>query len=391
MQDIVLTEGILRWYAENGRDLPWRRTRDPYAVWLSEIILQQTRIAQGTAYWERFMERFPTVADLAAASEDEVLRLWQGLGYYSRARNLHAAARQIVAQGGFPTTLEGIRALPGVGDYTAAAIGSIAFGLPAAVVDGNVYRVLARYYGIATPVGTTAARKEFTALATSLLPAEDVVPTGPGATSGPAAFNQGMMDFGAMVCTPLAPRCTDCPLAAGCRAYREGRVELLPVKKPAAAVQERHLTYIYIRCNGFTAIHRRGPGDIWQGLWEPFLLESGLHSEGLSIENRRCATPPTSWAPPSSVAEGGTGFQSTPFCVSAGDASVIASECGQSLKPLRSGVKHQLTHRTIFADFYLCECSERPSLPPDYIWVPEQAFLTDYDKPRLVELLLEAL
>ncbi|MDT3366979.1 MAG: A/G-specific adenine glycosylase [Bacteroidota bacterium] len=403
MQDIVLTEGILRWYAENGRDLPWRRTRDPYAVWLSEIILQQTRIAQGRAYWERFMERFPTVADLAAASEDEVLRLWQGLGYYSRARNLHAAARQIVAQGGFPTTLEGIRALPGVGDYTAAAIGSIAFGLPAAVVDGNVYRVLARYYGIATPVGTTAARKEFTALATSLLPAEDVVPAGPGATSGPAAFNQGMMDFGAMVCTPLAPRCADCPLAAGCRAYREGRVELLPVKKPAAAVQERHLTYIYIRCNGFTAIHRRGPGDIWQGLWEPFLLESGLHSEGLSIENRRCATPPTSWAPPSYVAEGGTGFQSTPFCVSAGDASnksslnrpVISTgaEGGveKSVTLLRSNVKHQLTHRTIYADFYLCECSERPSLPPDYIWVPEQAFLTDYGKPRLVELLLEAL
>ena len=167
------TEGILRWYAENGRDLPWRRTRDPYAIWLSEIILQQTRIAQGTAYWHRFMETFPTVEDLAAASEDQVLRLWQGLGYYSRARNLHAAARQIVEQGGFPQTLEGIRSLKGVGDYTAAAIGSIAFGLPAAVVDGNVYRVLARHFGISTVVGTTAAKKEFTSLAQSLLPPED--------------------------------------------------------------------------------------------------------------------------------------------------------------------------------------------------------------------------
>ena len=445
MQDIRFTEGILRWYAENGRDLPWRRTRDPYAVWLSEIILQQTRIAQGKAYWERFMERFPTVSDLAAASEDEVLRLWQGLGYYSRARNLHAAARQIVALGGFPTTLEGIRALKGVGDYTAAAIGSIAFGLHAAVVDGNVYRVLARYYGIATPVGTTAAKKEFTALATSLLPKGDAfschfdqaqrVEKSPAA----GAFNQGMMDFGALVCTPTAPRCADCPLSAGCRAFREGRVALLPVKKPAAAVQERHLAYIYIRCNGMTAIHRRGPGDIWQGLWEPYLvipsevatvipseaatvipsevegsangafapedvgLQTGLHSEGLSIENRRCATPPTSWAPPSYGAEGGTGFQSTPFCVSAGDASnksslnrpVISTgaEGGveKSVTLLRSNVKHQLTHRTIYADFYLLECSERPSLPPDYIWVPEQAFLTDYGKPRLVERLLEAL
>ena len=154
---MVFSETILRWYAENGRDLPWRGTRDPYAVWLSEIILQQTRVAQGWAYWERFMDHFPTVEALAAASEDEVLRLWQGLGYYSRARNLHTAAKQIVSMGGFPSTLEGIRSLKGVGDYTAAAIGSLAFGLPAAVVDGNVYRVLARYFGIATPVGTTAA------------------------------------------------------------------------------------------------------------------------------------------------------------------------------------------------------------------------------------------
>ena len=180
------SETILRWYAENGRDLPWRRTRDPYAVWLSEIILQQTRVAQGLSYWERFLEHFPTVESLAAAPEDEVLRLWQGLGYYSRARNLHAAARQIVAMGHFPDTLEGIRSLKGVGDYTAAAIGSIAFGIPAAVVDGNVYRVLSRCFGIATPLGTTEARKEFKALADRLLPPEE-----------PTAFNQGMMDFGA--------------------------------------------------------------------------------------------------------------------------------------------------------------------------------------------------
>ena len=206
---MTFTETILDWYAVNGRDLPWRRTRDPYAVWLSEIILQQTRVVQGWAYWEKFMEHFPTVDALAAAPEDEVLRLWQGLGYYSRARNLHAAAKQIVTIGRFPDTLEGIRALKGVGDYTAAAIGSIAFGLPAAVVDGNVYRVLARYFGIATPVGSTAAKKEFSALAGRLLPADS-----------PAAFNQGMMDFGATCCTPVNPACLTCPLQPSCQAFK---------------------------------------------------------------------------------------------------------------------------------------------------------------------------
>ena len=321
------TPTILHWYAENGRDLPWRRTRDPYAVWLSEIILQQTRVAQGWTYWERFMERFPTVESLAEAPEDEVLRLWQGLGYYSRARNLHAAAKQIAALGSFPDTLDGIRALKGVGDYTAAAIGSIAFGLPAAVVDGNVYRVLARYFGIATPVGTTAAKKEFTALADRLLPAE-----------APAAFNQGMMDFGATCCTPVNPACLTCPLQPSCQAFRTGRVELLPVKQAAAKPVERHLTYVYVRFEGQTAIHRRGPGDIWQGLWEPLAVS---------------AVP--------------------------ADARLVIKD-----------FKHQLTHRTLFTDFYLWEPDERPSLPEGYIWIDE-AELDAYAKPRLFELLLEKL
>ena len=321
------TPTILHWYAENGRDLPWRRTRDPYAVWLSEIILQQTRVAQGWTYWERFMERFPTVESLAEAPEDEVLRLWQGLGYYSRARNLHAAAKQIAALGSFPDTLDGIRALKGVGDYTAAAIGSIAFGLPAAVVDGNVYRVLARYFGIATPVGTTAAKKEFTALAGRLLPAD-----------APAAFNQGMMDFGATCCTPVNPACLTCPLQPSCQAFRTGRVELLPVKQAAAKPVERHLTYVYVRFEGQTAIHRRGPGDIWQGLWEPLAVS---------------AVP--------------------------ADARLVIKD-----------FKHQLTHRTLFTDFYLWEPDERPSLPEGYIWIDE-AELDAYAKPRLFELLLEKL
>ena len=161
---------LLKWFREYGRDLPWRQTHDPYAIWLSEIILQQTQVKQGWDYWERFMYRWPTVEALAEATEDEVLREWQGLGYYSRARNLHYAAKQIVALGHFPDTLEEIRKLKGVGDYTAAAIGSIAFGLPAAVVDGNVYRVLARHFGIDTPINTTEGKKLFQQLAQSLLP-----------------------------------------------------------------------------------------------------------------------------------------------------------------------------------------------------------------------------
>ena len=381
MRDPVFAETLLRWYGENGRDLPWRRTRDPYAIWLSEIILQQTRIAQGMAYWKRFMARFPSVNDLAAASEDEVLRLWEGLGYYSRARNLHAAAKQIVSLGGFPTTLEGIRALKGVGDYTAAAIGSIAFDLPAAVVDGNVYRVLARYYGIATPVGTTQAKKEFTALAQALLPEDRA-----------AAFNQGMMDFGAIQCTPAAPDCSVCPLAPRCDALRTGRIGLLPVKKAPTPVKTRLLDYIYIRCNGFTAIRRRGPGDIWQGLWEPLCYERPAESaegDGKARPGGNVGADmhPCRWEGPAC----GRGQDD----ITPGPAPVRADmhPCrweGPAPVLLREGVRHQLTHRLLIADFWLWEPSERPLLPEGYVWIPE-AELDRYGKPRLFELLLEAL
>ena len=321
-------ESILTWYDANGRDLPWRRTCDPYAVWLSEIILQQTRIAQGLAYWERFMAAFPDAEALAAASEDEVLRLWQGLGYYSRARNLHVAAKQIVSQGRFPDTLDGIRALKGVGDYTAAAIGSIAFGLPVAVVDGNVYRVLARHFGIMTPVGSAAARKEFTTLAQSHLPQER-----------PGDFNQGMMDFGALQCTPTAPACLSCPLAGTCAALAAGAVETLPVRTPAIAVQTRRFDYVYVRFRGRTVIRKRGPGDIWQGLYEPLVCDHRF-LDGVRL--------------------------------------------------LKSGVKHQLTHRTLLVDFYLWEPKEEPDLPEGYFWI-EETELDRYAKPRLFELLLESL
>ena len=327
------TTTILQWFKENGRALPWRETRDPYAIWLSEIILQQTRIEQGRPYWERFMKRWPTVEALAQATEDEVLREWQGLGYYSRARNLHTAAQQVVAMGGFPTTLEGIKALKGVGDYTAAAIGSIAFDLPAAVVDGNVYRVLSRYFGIDTPINTTEGKKEFTELAQDLL-----LPALNREGKGAGLFNQGMMDFGAIQCTPQNPSCPSCPLAESCVALREGRIDELPVKQKTLKIKERQLTYIYIRCNGYTAIHRRPAGDIWQGLYEPWLAEE--------------------------------------------------VPCGAVL--VRQRVKHILTHRILYADFYLWEPAERPSLPEDYFWIPE-ADIDNYGVPRLIEIMLKSL
>ena len=312
------TTTILQWFQANGRTLPWRETRDPYAIWLSEIILQQTRIEQGRPYWQRFMQRWPTVEALANAT---------------RARNLHTAAQQVVAMGGFPTTLEGIKALKGVGDYTAAAIGSIAFDLPAAVVDGNVYRVLSRYFGIDTPINTTVGKKEFTELAQDLL-----LPALNREGKGAGLFNQAMMDFGATQCTPSSPNCPSCPLADSCVALREGRISELPVKQNTLKIKERHLTYVYIRCKGQTALHRRPAGDIWQGLYEPWLAEE--------------------------------------------------VPCGAVL--LRQRVKHVLTHRILYADFYLWDPAERPSLPEDYFWIPE-ADIDNYGVPRLIEIMLESL
>lgn len=330
---------LARWYENHGRDLPWRHTRDPYAIWLSEIILQQTRISQGMAYWQRFMETWPTVEGLAAASEDEVLKLWQGLGYYSRARNLHYAARQIVAWGHFPTTLPTIRQLKGVGDYTAAAIASLAFGIKAAAVDGNVYRVLARLYDLHTPINTTAGKKTFTVLANELIqaaPSSALSPLG-GTISGASLFNQALMDFGATQCTPLSPACSDCPFVEECEARRADSVSTLPVKQKKTVVTTRHMAYVYIRCQGYTAIHRRGSGDIWQGLWEPPIFE---------------------------------------------DAPLPAWDGRLTL--LASSVRHVLTHRILLADFYLLDTTVRPQLSEEYIWIPETQ-LSRYAVPRLVE------
>lgn len=377
---------IISWFRENGRALPWRETRDPYAIWLSEIILQQTRIAQGWEYWERFMAQYPTVEDLAAAHEDEVLKLWQGLGYYSRARNLHTAAKQIVALGHFPDTLEGIKQLKGVGDYTAAAIGSFAFDIPAAVVDGNVYRVLARYFGIDTPINSTQGKKEFAALAQSLLPSSKAsvslssfspASDFQSSLSLVAAYNQAMMDFGAIQCTPQSPKCLLCPLAETCEAMRTNRVAELPVKQKTMKVKTRHLSYIYIRCKGETAIHRRGEGDIWQGLWEPF---------NASDIAEACASPSSAQA----------SLSSTKFSTSLTKFSSFKKELAadlhlsnvDALQLLAQDVKHVLTHRILLADFYLLETDAHPQLPDDYIWIKEEE-IEDYGIPRLIELLLE--
>ena len=367
---------IIFWFRENGRALPWRETHDPYAIWLSEIILQQTRIVQGWEYWERFMAQYPTVQDLAAAHEDEVLKLWQGLGYYSRARNLHTAAKQIVALGHFPDTLEGIKQLKGVGDYTAAAIGSFAFDIPAAVVDGNVYRVLARYFGIDTPINSTQGKKEFAALAQSLLPSSKASDF-QSSLSLVAAYNQAMMDFGAIQCTPQSPKCLLCPLAETCEAMRTNRVAELPVKQKTMKVKTRHLSYIYIRCKGETAIHRRGEGDIWQGLWE------GFNASDIA---EACASPSSAQVC----------LSSTKFSTSLTKLSSFKKELAadlhlsnvDALQLLAQDVKHVLTHRILLADFYLLETEARPQLPDDYIWIMEEE-IEDYGIPRLIELLLE--
>jgi A/G-specific adenine glycosylase len=256
---------LLPWYRAHARALPWRSTRDPYRIWLSEVILQQTRVDQGMAYWERFVKQYPTVGHLAKAHEDDVLKLWQGLGYYSRARNLLTAARQVINEhgGSFPTTHAELLTLKGVGDYTASAIASICFDRPDAVLDGNVYRVLARVFGIDTPIDSSAGRKQFRALAQELID-----PLHPG------DHNQAVMELGATVCTPRNYTCMLCPLQPKCIAFASGRIDVLPVKEGIAKTRDRFFNYLYIRHPNGTYVHQRGPKDIWQGLYELPLIES---------------------------------------------------------------------------------------------------------------------
>ena len=333
-------ETLLEWYDRHGRQLPWRQTRDPYRIWVSEIILQQTRVAQGMDYYRRFVERFPTVEHLARASEDDVLRQWQGLGYYSRARNMHEAARSIVDIGGFPRDYATIRSLRGIGEYTAAAIASLAFDEPYAVVDGNVYRVLSRYFAIDTPIDTTAGQRQFRQLAQSML---DVL--------HPARYNQAIMDFGAIQCTPLNPDCTACPLADSCLSLAGGRVSLLPRKERSTKVRDRFFTYLFIRDvnRHEVLIQRRPAGDIWQGLYQLPLLET--------------------------------------------DAPLTEDAVAQrvGLPPVRQtvrGMLHQLSHQRLHADCYLFEVQQACDVNIEGKWVPASS-LGDYAMPRLLTLILE--
>lgn len=263
---MTFAQKILVWYAVNKRNLPWRGTRNPYNVWLSEIILQQTRVVQGTPYYLKFITAFPTVYDLANASEERVLKLWQGLGYYSRARNLHAAAKTVVGayDGAFPKTYEGLLKLKGVGDYTASAIASICFNLPEPVVDGNVYRVLARYFGVEIPINSTKGIKYFKKLAYKVMDPDHI-----------RDYNQGIMEFGALQCTPKNPNCMYCPLSDSCFALQKGKVQELPVKTNTTKVRRRYFNYLFFMdSDGNTLLQQRTGKGIWQNLWEFPLLES---------------------------------------------------------------------------------------------------------------------
>ena len=276
-------QGLYSWARQYPRPLPWKKTQDPYAIWLSEILLQQTRVEQGTPYYHSFLKHFPTVQDLADAEETAVIRLWQGLGYYSRARNLHAAAKKIVADfgGQFPTKYADIRALPGVGDYTAAAIASFAYDLPYPVLDGNVSRVLSRHEGILEFIDSTVGKNQ---IGTALQGYFD--------RKSPAAFNQAIMDFGATHCTPQKPKCEICPFQKSCTAYSKGLVQLIPQKKPKAPKTTRCFHYFLIRNGHEILLHQRGENDIWRKMYDLPQIE---HQGSERLTDDECLQKVKSW------------------------------------------------------------------------------------------------
>lgn len=334
---------IENWYVKHKRDLPWRDISNPYLIWISEIILQQTRVAQGYDYYLRFIKTFPNVKALAEASEEEVLNVWQGLGYYSRARNLHFAARTIAKKGEFPTTYEEIRALKGVGDYTAAAICSFAFGQPYATVDGNVYRVLSRYYGIKNPIDTSAGKNFFAQLAQQLLDKKN-----------PGLYNQAIMDFGALQCTPQSPNCSNCPLSDSCLAFSQKEIESYPVKSKKAAVKDRYFVYILIKSNQGILMKRRGDGDIWQGLYEPYLLEySSVPKEEMVINH------------------------------------LLERFSLQDIfiQNICKGLKHVLTHRRLYVDCYEMNLNSDFHIE-GYVSIPLEEMET-YPMPRLIHIIFD--
>lgn len=350
-ESFFISHILIRWYEQNKRDLPWRETKDPYFIWLSEIILQQTRVAQGYDYYMRFTEAFPTVDLLANAHEDEVLKLWQGLGYYSRARNLHSAAKMIMSEyeGVFPTVYKNILSLKGVGEYTAAAIGSFAFELPHAVVDGNVFRVLSRLFALETPIDTTQGKKLFTDLANELL---DV--------NNPGAHNQAIMEFGALQCVPASPNCQICPLSDICLAYSQNKVSSYPVKQGKTKVKERYFNYLDIRIGSSMFLNKRTGNDIWKNLYELPLIET---NEKLTLEELQKTD----------------AFRA--MFENAGDISI---------HPMGITLKHVLSHRIIYANFYTIEITKGASVEERFMKI-DKADLFNFAISRLVDRYLEHL
>lgn len=326
--DPTISSTIIAWYDLNHRHLPWRKTFDPYRIWLSEIILQQTRVAQGMDYYLRFVEHYPTVADLAAAPLDDVMKLWQGLGYYSRARNLHTAARQVVDLfgGNFPTHYKELLTLKGVGPYTAAAIASFTSGEAVAVVDGNVYRVIARLFDIDTPIDTPQGVKLFQNMADALLDPRQA-----------GRHNQAMMEFGALQCTPSSPRCEDCPLQERCASRANSTIENRPLKQQKIKVQNRTLHYLIIHHDGQMLIHRRDDADIWQGLYDFVLIEKESDTQPTELLQEAL--------------------------------SPAAIEAIESVTPLLMGHRHRLTHRLLTCHFFFIDCRRlltSEDFTPDY-------------------------
>lgn len=344
----LFSQTLITWYQNNKRDLPWRNTTDPYMIWISEIILQQTQVVQGLSYFYRFIERFPNVKTLADAPLDEVLKLWQGLGYYSRARNLHASAQQIMTHfhGKFPTEYKQILELKGIGKYTAAAICSFAYKQPFATIDGNVYRVLARYFGVDTPIDSTKGQKMFSELAEKLLNRQH-----------PDIHNQAMMEFGALQCTPKSPNCETCPLQNSCIAFNYKRIADLPKKVGKTNIRTRHFNYISIRIGTKTYLHQRGPKDIWQGLYEFPLIET---KQATNIEEL---------------------LTSEPF-------NTLINNQSFTLLAVSATKKHILSHQHIFAQCIYIQVDNKPTALNKYTEIDLKQ-IHDYPTSRLMESFLE--
>jgi len=334
---------LLRWNRDkNSRQMPWKGEKNPYRIWLSEIILQQTRVEQGLGYYQRFIDQFPTVQQLAAAPDSQVFKLWEGLGYYSRCRNLLASARFIAGElnGKFPDSYDTIKALKGIGPYTAAAISSFAFNLPHAVVDGNVFRVLARVFGIATPTDSTAGKKLFTELANDLLDKKE-----------PGVYNQAIMDFGAVVCKPAAPLCRDCVFNKSCYAFLHDKVSELPIKEKKTRIRSRWFYYFVMSYQDKIAIRQRTTKDIWQQLYEFPLIET----PGVTTQAELLKT--------------------------AADEALLPDNAG-NVTGISNVYKQQLSHQLITGRFIEVKLTKKPSLT-GVEWVRKEE-LNKYAFPRYI-------